>query len=609
VTIHGTYTGQLDNAGEQLALSHALGTPIFSVTYDDRPEWPVTPDVANFSLVQRDPGVSQAPDKGNRWRASTNPGGSPGADDPAPLIAPIVISEILAHTDPPQKDAIELYNPTATNVNIGGWFLSDEPDTPAKFRISSGTIINAGARIYFDEDDFNAFPGTLTNFLLSSTGDDVHLFSAALDGTLTGYSHSAEFGASFNGVSFGRYVNSAGEEFYPRQTAVTLGATNAGPNIGPVVISEIHYNPETNGFEFVELLNITGSPVPLFSAAFPTNAWKLSGVDFMFPTNLILGANRTLLVVATNEATFRARYSVPTNVLVLGPFPGQLQDGGENVELQAPDNPNTNGVPYVTMDAVRYNDKTPWPPAADGSGMSLQRSPMAGFGNEPTNWIAAAPTPGQAIGASDSDNDGLPDAWEDEYGTFKFIPDASDDPDLDGLTNWEEYLAGTHPNNSTSALKFQQITASGGNVILQFLASSNRTYSLLFKPSLNSGPWSKLTDVAAHVTNRVVTLTNTVPVDAQRFYRLVTPAQAEGFSGLLRLDNINANANAGLVTLGFSATSNRSYTVQHQASPGGDSWLRLKDVPARTTNHNAIVTDNMFGVGRRFYRVVTPAQF
>ena len=44
-----------------------------------------------------------------------------------------------------------------------------------------------------------------------------------------------------------------------------------------VVISEIHYHPEPDGFEFVELLNLTASPVALFSAAFPTNAWKLSG--------------------------------------------------------------------------------------------------------------------------------------------------------------------------------------------------------------------------------------------------------------------------------------------------------------------------------------------
>jgi hypothetical protein len=606
VTIHGTYTGQLDNSGEQLTLSHALGTPIFSVTYDDRPDWPVGPDVANFSLVQVTPDLSQAPDKGNRWRASTNPGGSPGADDPAMTIAPIVISEVLAHTDPPQKDAIELLNPTGTNVNVGGWYLTDEPDVPKKFRIPNNTIIPAGGQIYFDEDDFNAAPGNTNSFLLSSTGDDVHLFAALPDGTLTGYSHSAEFGASFNGGSFGRYANSAGDEFYPRATTVTLGTANTGPIIGPVVISEIHYHPEPGGFEFVELLNLTASPVPLFSAAFPSNTWKLSGVDFTFPTNLTLGGNSTLLVVATNAATFRAYYSVPTNVLILGPFAGQLQDGGENVELQSPDNPNTNGVPYVAMDAVRYNDKAPWPPAAAGSGMSLQRSPTGGYGNEPTNWIAAAPTPGQAAGTGDSDGDGLLDAWEQENGTFVFIADATDDPDHDGLSNWEEFLAGTHPNDNASALRFQDISAQNGDVILRFFASSNRTYSLLFKPGLEATLWSKLTDIPAHPTNRIVTLTNTFPGDVQRFYRLVTPAQADGFSGLLRLD-LNG-ANAGAISLGFNATSNRSYSVQYKPSLGDTAWLRLKDVPARSTNHALSLIDTPKSVPSRFYRVVSPAQ-
>ena len=606
VVVHGTYTGQLDNSGESLTLSHALGTPIFSVTYDDRPEWPVGPDVADFSLVQTQPGVSQAPDKGNRWRASTNPGGSPGADDPALAIAPIVISEVLAHTDPPQKDAIELFNPTGTNVNIGGWFLTDAPDTPAKFRIPNNTIITAGGRIFFDEDDFNALPGTPTNFLLSSTGDDVHLFSATTNGTLTGYSHSAEFGASFNGVSFGRVVNSAGDEFFPQQIATTFGAANSNPVIGPVVISEIHYNPETNGFEFVELLNLSGSPVTLQHAVFATNAWKISGVDFTFPPGVTLGANSTLIVAGTNEATFRAFYNVPTNVPVFGPFAGSLQDGGENVELQSPDNPNTNGVPYVTLDAVRYNDKSPWPPGADGSGLSLQRSLASGYGNEPTNWIAAAPTPGQAIGTSDSDNDGLPDAWEDEFGTFKFIPDANDDPDLDGLTNWEEYLAGTHPQFATSALRFAQITAQSGNVILQFVASSNRTYSLLFKPTLDAVQWSKLTDIPAHATNRIVNLTNSVPGDAQRFYRLITPAQTNGFTVIPGVQQFNVNN--GIATLGFTASSNQSYTVQYKSSVTDVAWMRLKDMAALPTNRAVVVTDNLHNAPRRFYRLATPAQ-
>jgi hypothetical protein len=230
-------------------------------------------------------------------------------------------------------------------------------------------------------------------------------------------------------------------------------------------------------------------------------------------------------VVATNPAGFRAKYSVPTNVQVFGPYAGQLQDSGENVELQAPDNPNTNAVPYVVMDAVRYNDQDPWPPAADGSGLSLQRAVSVGYGNEPTNWIAAAPTPGQAVGTGDSDGDGLPDWWEQANGTFVFIPDANDDPDGDGLTNLQEYFAGTHANNSSSALKFQQIVAAGGSVTMQFWATSNRTYSVLHRSALTNIEWSKLVDIPAHPTNRLANVTNITAGAATRFYRLVTPAQ------------------------------------------------------------------------------------
>jgi len=263
----------------------------------------------------------------------------------------------------------------------------------------------------------------------------------------------------------------------------------------------------------------------LHHTTFPTNAWKLSGLDFTFPTNVTLDANSTLLVVATNPAAFRSKYNVPTNVQIFGPYDGQLQDSGENLELQAPDNPNTNGVPYVAVDAVRYNDQAPWPPAADGSGMSLQRLPAAGYGNEPTNWIAAAPTPGQAAGTGDSDHDGLPDAWEQEHGTFVFISDADADPDRDGLKNWEEYVSGTHPNDPTSTLRFRQILVDGGDVVLQFLAVSNRTYTVLHKPWLSQVEWDTLADVPAVTDSGVVSITNTLGDSGTQLYRLVTPMQ------------------------------------------------------------------------------------
>jgi len=47
----------------------------------------------------------------------------------------------------------------------------------------------------------------------------------------------------------------------------------------------------------------------------------------------------------------------------------------------------------------------------------------------------------------DDDNDGMPDWWEDLHDLDPFDPeDAGEDPDDDGLTNLEEFLAGTDPN-------------------------------------------------------------------------------------------------------------------------------------------------------------------
>ncbi|HWI56019.1 MAG TPA: lamin tail domain-containing protein, partial [Bacillota bacterium] len=382
VLLQGLYSGKLDNGGETLTLAHPTSTTVFSVAYSDAAPWPVTPDGLGFSLVPCNPGLTQAPDKGVQWRASSRPGGSPGADDPPSDIPPIVINEVLTHTDPPQLDAVELFNPTATNVNVAGWYLTDDAAYPWKYRIPTNTIIASGGYVFFDASQFNPTPGTNTSFAFNSTGDAVYLYSAGPNSQLSGYSHGVVFGAAFNGVSFGRYVNEVGEEFFPLQLAVTLGRSNSGSRIGPLVINEIQYHPAAGQPEFIELLNLSSSRVDLFDPRFPTNTWKVGGASYSFPANTSVGPNGLLLLVATNPATFRTQYSVPLEVPIFGPFAGSLQDDGETLELQAPDAPNTNGfVPYVTVEQVCYNDKAPWPAVADGSGLSLQRRQASAYAN------------------------------------------------------------------------------------------------------------------------------------------------------------------------------------------------------------------------------------
>ena len=48
----------------------------------------------------------------------------------------------------------------------------------------------------------------------------------------------------------------------------------------------------------------------------------------------------------------------------------------------------------------------------------------------------------------DDDNDGMPDAWETQYGLNPLIDDASGDLDGDGVSNLNEYSAGTNPTNT-----------------------------------------------------------------------------------------------------------------------------------------------------------------
>ena len=83
VPINGVFTGRLDNAGETLALSHALGGVVRSFDYNDVAPWPAAADGYGFSIVPKDPNANPDHASALNWRASSNRGGSPGADDPA----------------------------------------------------------------------------------------------------------------------------------------------------------------------------------------------------------------------------------------------------------------------------------------------------------------------------------------------------------------------------------------------------------------------------------------------------------------------------------------------------------------------------------------------
>ena len=402
--VAGQFTGNLDNAGERLQLLDAANEEVHDFSYNN--SWYPVTDGLGFSLGVVDENADSG-EWGRRaqWRPSGVVNGTPGAADPGATTFPgVIVNEVLSASTPPQVDAIELYNPTAGAVDIGGWYISDDRLSPKKYRIPAGTTISAGGYVAFDESQFNTGG---TAFAFSSNNDEAWIFSGNSAGDLTGYAQGFTFGAAEAGVSFGRHVTSTTNEHFVAQSAPTIGAANAGPKVGPIVISEIMYRPiavgtnDNSADEFIELRNITGAPVPLFDPANPANLWKLTEmVDYVFPPQISIPAGGSVLVVNfdwTNEqlvAAFRAKYGVTPQTQIFGPYNGKLDNAGGRIELKKPGVPVSDGVPYILVDQIEYDDDAPWPAAADGGGPSLQRVNESAYGNDPANWVAVGPTAG-----------------------------------------------------------------------------------------------------------------------------------------------------------------------------------------------------------------------
>ncbi len=413
IDVIGQWSGGLSDNGEAIELIDGGGTRLAEIGYEDSDPWAARADGpgATLEFVEGD-AFSDAARMGKyyNWQASSNVGGTPGAVG-SPQI-PVAINEVRASSDDGagEMDAIELFNYGTTPVDISGWFLSDSSQDLFKFEIPAGTEISAGSYLTFTEADFNPAGGG--GFALRSAGDDVWLVTRSEQGGVGQFVDDVHFGATANSETLGRVPDATGR-LAPLASS-SLGAANGDARVGPIVISEVQYNPDepsaaalaanpdatAGDLEFVEVHNPTAAPLDL------TN-WRLrGGVDMDFDDGTMLGAGESLVVISFNPdnpdnaprvAAFRAHYGISDGVQLVGGFGGQLNNGGERVQLQRPGTPPADEpdvTPYLYEDEVLYDDLAPWPVSADGTGPSIQRSSLTSYGNDAGSWIAADPSPG-----------------------------------------------------------------------------------------------------------------------------------------------------------------------------------------------------------------------
>ena len=139
-----------------------------------------------------------------------------------------------------------------------------------------------------------------------------------------------------------------------------------------VVFNEVMYHPvdDAPALEWIELHNQMSVDINL-------SDWSLqNAVEFRFPAGTVLGGGKYLLV-ATAPDVLRAAIGAQ-DALILGPYRGQLANGGERLELRS--------ATDRLMDVLDYDDQADWPAAADGSGASLAKIDPQSATEPAGNW-------------------------------------------------------------------------------------------------------------------------------------------------------------------------------------------------------------------------------
>ncbi|HEY0550788.1 MAG TPA: lamin tail domain-containing protein, partial [Verrucomicrobiae bacterium] len=366
-TALGPWIGNLPNNGGTVRLNNELGGRMLEVNYDNELPWPVAADGTGHSIVLRKPSYGE--NESRAWTPSTYIGGSPGANDVAPLAPTVVINEFLQDTN---TGFVELKNVSSGLVDISGYILTDNVGTnryvfPPSTTIAFNGVLSVGAAT------------------LAFTADptDGHLY--VVNSNATAVVDAVEFGA-YGGAARGRYPD--GSPYWNEMSSATPGSANAAPLVRDLVINEIMYHPisESNNDEFVEIYNRGTNTISL-------DGWRIrGGIDFNFPSNVTI-APSNYVVVAENVTNLLAKYPSLGAGNTFGNYSGNLGNGGERIALQMPvtiltegtNGPVTNNL-HTTVNEVTFRDGGRWGLYSDGGGSSLELIDPRADNRLAANW-------------------------------------------------------------------------------------------------------------------------------------------------------------------------------------------------------------------------------
>jgi regulation of enolase protein 1 (concanavalin A-like superfamily) len=238
------------------------------------------------------------------------------------------VANLMDPADNNYEDWFELYNPGATPVDLGGYYLTDNLTNKFQFEIPENGhyIIPAGGYLLVWADNETGQNNTNradlhVNFALSKSGEAIGLF--AEDGTTI---DAVVFGAQTTDVSQGRFPNGTGSIY--SMTTPTPRAGNILPNTPPV-LTAISNRFLTLGHTLSFTASATDADLPpqtltysLSGAPFGATIGSLNGLFNWTPS--APGTNSMGVIVTDNGVPSLSATQTFTASIVLPPALGNF---------------------------------------------------------------------------------------------------------------------------------------------------------------------------------------------------------------------------------------------------------------------------------------------
>jgi hypothetical protein len=278
---------------------------------------------ANGTLVKYYAVATDAINQTDTW-----PSGAPadyraytvGYQPPRLVVNEIVASNVAGAVDElgEHEDWVEIHNPGASTVDLGGMYLTDDFGSRDKWMIPAGQTIAAGARLVFWADEQTEQGPRHAAIKLSASGEEVAICTARDFGNVR--IHGFRFGPVAADVSVGYRpdfagINPAGLDAQPEYLATpTPAASNNGSALySAICINEFQTTSLGGGIDdWVELYNRGATAIDLGGHYLSDN--RTSNLKYQIPAGTVLPAGQHYSV---DEQTLGFSFSSAGEVIVL----------------------------------------------------------------------------------------------------------------------------------------------------------------------------------------------------------------------------------------------------------------------------------------------------